>query len=573
MTDATEHAETPALSVRDLDVVFTAAHSGDADVHAVDHLSFDAHAGEVLAIVGESGSGKSVTVQALLGLLPQYASVTGTLSTADERTFDLSDPAQLRDLRGTHVAMVFQDPYASLDPVFTIGRQLAEAVAVAEPSLDRKQVRDRVNELLDDVRLGDVEGIAGKYPHELSGGQLQRIMIAMALAEHPQVLLADEPTTALDATVQQEVLDLLYSVCHDLNIATIIITHDMGVVADIADRVLVMHYGRFVEHGTVDEVFRAPKEEYTQKLLAAVPSADGTDHVPESKSGEPFDDVKPLLDVSHLTVSYRDRSGKVKEVVHDVGFSIRPHEVLALVGQSGSGKSTIARSLLGLNPLTQGKVLIDGKDIFALRRRERRAVQARFGIVFQSPSESLNPRLTIGDIIAEPLRFVGHMNRKDSRNRALELLDTVHLPADVIDRYPSELSGGQRQRVAIARAIALNPSLLIADEPTSALDVSVQAEILDLLRGLQRQIGFACLFISHDLPLVRSFSDRVIVLHNGNVVESGDTDELFTHPHQDYTRNLILSAPVANPRIQRARRSERSNSPSNHPIPSKGTIK
>ncbi|KAB8287766.1 glutathione ABC transporter ATP-binding protein [Bifidobacterium ramosum] len=553
------------LGVHDLDVTFHA----DTDIHAVEHLSFDVHRDEILAVVGESGSGKSVTVQAILGLLPYYAQVHGTLSVGDGRELDLGDAAALRPLRGRYASMVFQDPYASLDPVFTIGDQIAEAVTAMDGSLDKTAVHDRVRELLADVRLDGVEHIERKYPHELSGGQLQRVMMAIALAGRPTILLADEPTTALDATVQQEVLDLLHDIAANLGISVLIITHDMGVVADLADRVLVMHNGRFVEQGDVDAVFAHPVEDYTKKLLAAVPSnakpavraGAGGDAASGDGAGAGASDAasaaKPMLSVKDLTVSYRSRGGAVKEVVHGVSFDIEPREIVALVGQSGSGKSTIARSLLGLNPLTGGTVLIDGQDVSALGRKERRQVQSHIGIVFQSPSGSLNPRLTIGEIIAEPLRFVLHMNRKDALARAGELLETVQLPAALVDRYPSELSGGQRQRVAIARAIAAKPTLLIADEPTSALDVSVQSEILALLNRLQHDIGFACLFISHDLPLVRSFSHRTIVLRDGVMVESGITEELFAHPTQEYTRELILSAPVADPQVQHERRRER----------------
>lgn len=552
------------LGVRDLDVTFRA----DTDIRAIEQLSFDVYRDEILAVVGESGSGKSVTVQAILGLLPYYAQVHGTLSVDDGSKFDLGDPAALRPLRGQYASMVFQDPYASLDPVFTIGDQIAEAVTAMDDSLDKTAVRSRVHELLADVRLDGVEHIERKYPHELSGGQLQRVMMAIALAGRPKVLLADEPTTALDATVQQEVLDLLHDIATNLGVSILIITHDMGVVADLADRVLVMHNGLFVEQGDVNDVFHHPVEDYTKKLLAAVPSnvkpaargeAVDMSDVPAAIDGQSDSSAKsqPMLSVKDLTVSYRSRGGAIKEVVHGVSFDLEPREIVALVGQSGSGKSTIARSLLGLNPLTSGTVLIDGQDVSALNRKERRKMQSHIGVVFQSPSGSLNPRLTIGEIIAEPLRFVLHMSRKDTLVRAGGLLDTVQLPAALVDRYPSELSGGQRQRVAIARAIAAKPTLLIADEPTSALDVSVQSEILALLNQLQHDIGFACLFISHDLPLVRSFSHRTIVLHNGVMVESGVTEELFAHPTQDYTRELILSAPVADPQIQHERRHER----------------
>ena len=543
------------LSVHNLRVDF---HDPSGRV-AVEDLGFDVREHEVLAIVGESGSGKSVTVMALMGLLPYYATVSGSLTVGGAQSVSLSDFDALRDLRGNSLAMVFQDPYASLDPVSTIGSQLEEAVRIAAKrsgeALQRSDAKATVRGLLEQVRLADVERISRSYPHELSGGQLQRVMIAIALAGNPSLLLADEPTTALDATVQQEVLDLLRDIADARDIGIVIITHDMGVVADVADRVLVMHNGHFVEQGEVRELFAHPHQAYTRDLLAAVPSVPSSDQ--EGTRAVAEYDVPAILDVDNVHVSYRDRSGRQKEVVHGVSFSIHPREILALVGQSGSGKSTIARSILGLAEITSGSVHFQGEDLRTVRRRRRRELQSGIGIVFQSPSGSLNPRLTIADIIAEPLRFVKRLGKAESRRRAAELLERVHLSRELLDRYPSELSGGQRQRVAIARAIALDPSLLIADEPTSALDVSVQAEILGLFKEIQQDIGFACLFISHDLPLVANFSHTAVVLHDGEVVESGATSDIFAHPEDDYTRNLIISAPVSDPIVQRQRRQAR----------------
>lgn len=553
-----EHDERrKVLDIHDLTVDF---HT-DSRTLAVKDLSFETYAGTVLAIVGESGSGKSVTVSSLLGLLPAYASVSGEIRLAGNDEYEtvhvsLQDHTALRTLRAKRISLIFQDPYASLDPVFTVFAQLQEAVGAAHPEYDDARKYQRSQELLALVHLDGIEGFERKYPHEFSGGQLQRAIVAIALAGDPQVLLADEPTTALDSEIQQEVLDLLHEISHERDTSVVIITHDMGVVADLADYVLVMHNGAFVEYGAVDRIFEHPHEAYTRLLLDSVPS-----HVSDAEASSPGlpdnTSEKSMVSVRDLDVCYSTKHAGKKTVVHKVSFDIQSHEILALVGQSGSGKSTIAKSLLGVVPVAAGAVKFQGRDVSKLKRDERRSLQSHIGMIFQSPSGSLNPSLRVREILFEPLRFVGHYSPAQSESRAMRLLDAVHLGRDVIDRYPSELSGGQRQRVAIARAIALDPWLLIADEPTSALDVSVQSEILSLLKDLQQQIGFACLFISHDLALVRDFSHRTIVLKDGRIMESGRTEDVFANPRCAYTRDLLLSAPVANPRVQRQRRNER----------------
>ena len=531
------------LDIRGINVEY----QSNTNIKAVNDVSFSLAEKEILAIVGESGSGKSTIGQSLLGLLPHYAKVNGDI-TIHGTSYSLDDIRKLRELRGKQIGIIFQDPYACMDPVFTVGQQLEETIRVLDSKSDRHARQLRVSQLLEMVHLDTIEHIRDRYPHELSGGQLQRIMIAIALAGHPKILIADEPTTALDANVQQEILDLLYQICYESDVSIILITHDMGVVADLANRIIVMRNGSMVEKGDVDSIFHHPENAYTRQLLASFPA--------EKKSDEPqqSEETSPLLDVHNLTVSYRLRSGKIRKAVHNVSFSIRPKEILALVGPSGSGKSTIMRSLLGLNPLSTGSINVDGQDINALSDTERKQVQARFGVIFQSPSSSLNPRLRVGDLIAEPLRYVDHHSKDESWKIASELLETVGLSPSLINRYPNELSGGQRQRVSIARAISLKPSLLIADEPTSALDSSVQAEVLDLLRKLQEEIGFGCLFISHDLRLVRQFSHRTIILNGGTVVDKGQTQQLFDHPDNEYVRELIDSSPVPDPTIQRRRR-------------------
>ncbi|WP_413601300.1 dipeptide ABC transporter ATP-binding protein [Curtobacterium sp. Curtsp57] len=539
----------PILQVEGLHVAF-----GDAEP-VVRDVSFDLTPGRVLALVGESGSGKSVSAMSVLGLLPPQARVSGSIRFRGAELVGASVD-ELRAVRGAGIGVVFQEPMNSFTPVLSIGTQIAEAVRAHPRGLDRAAVSGRIDELLRSAGLADPERIRRAYPHELSGGQLQRAMIAMALAGDPVALIADEPTTALDVTVQAGILDLLRTLCRERELAVLLITHDMGVVADVADEVLVMRRGEPVEHGAVDALFRAPQAAYTRALLAAVPSlegrpasapppADGADGAEASRASRPV--VARMRDVA---VRY-DRRGA--PTVSGIDLELRAGGTLGLVGESGSGKSTIGRALAGLVPVVAGAVEVDGSDLRTARGRRLREIRSRVGIVFQDPASSLNPRQTIGWSIAEPLLVHG-VSAADRTSRVYDLLVAVQLDPSWAERFPHELSGGQRQRVAVARALALRPALVIADEPTSALDVTVQAAVLELLSSLQDEFGFGMLLVSHDLAVVRQLADEVVVLHDGRIVERGDTSTVLDDPQEDYTRMLLAAAPVADPARQAARR-------------------
>ena len=535
----------------------------------------------------------------------------GESGTADAVELVGASRPVLDDVRGRLVGTIFQEPTTALDPLETIAFQIGEAVrahpgafrrpharagSAADPQagggrrrrplrpgrsgrLSRAEVDARVHELLARVGLGGggaaggegsvdgadggvLERIARSYPHQLSGGQLQRTCIALAMACDPPVLIADEPTTALDVTVQAGILDLLRSLTRDEGVAVLLITHDMAVVADVADDVAVMRHGRIVERAAVREIFQRPRHEYTRELLAAVPRLDSL------RQEDPFAAVareseapakataEPVVAVEGLNVVYRNGRRTV-HAVHDASLTIAPGEVLGLVGESGSGKSTIAGTLTGLVPIASGSVRIDGVEVAGARRRDLLPVRRSTGVVYQNPASSLNPRRTVGASIAEPMLIHGGFDSPARRARVRELLEAVRLPAAMAERYPHEMSGGQRQRVAIARALALDPRLVIADEPTSALDVSVQAVVLDLLRALQAELGFACLFVSHDLAVVDSIAARTVVLSAGRVVESGPTEQVLARPREDYTRRLVMAVPVPDPAVQAARRERR----------------
>ncbi|MEU5697159.1 ABC transporter ATP-binding protein, partial [Actinosynnema sp. NPDC020468] len=539
----------PLLALEGVSVDFA---GGDTTTSAVRDVSLSLAAGEVLAVVGESGSGKTVTAMSLLRLLPSTARVSGR-AVFDGQDLYAMTAAELRAVRGGRIGVVFQEPMSALNPVFTIGDQLVEAVR-AHRSCSRKEAAARAGELLRLVGLPLSAGRMRAYPHELSGGQLQRVVIAMALAHDPPLLIADEPTTALDVTVQAEIVDLLLDLRDRLSVAILLITHDMGVVAGVADRVVVMKDGRVVEEGDVHSVFAAPRDEYTRALLSSVVSL-STDVRPSAGEVVAEDVAGPdaVLAVTDLTVTYRGRFGAAPvRAVDGVSLHVDPGEILGLVGESGSGKSTIAAAVTGLRAVPRGVVSLEGKDIAALRGAARRVARGRVGVVFQDPTSSLNPRATIGRTIAEPL--VLHGSGKDVGRRVDELLDLVQLSPSLRDRYPHELSGGQRQRVGIARALALDPVLLVADEPTSSLDVSVQARILDLFRSLQEGLRFACLFISHDLAVVERLADRVAVLKDGRVVEQGPATRVLTRPAHPYTTRLIAAAPVAAVPVAQPRR-------------------
>jgi peptide/nickel transport system ATP-binding protein len=526
-------------------------------VRAVDEASFTVGLGEVVAVVGESGSGKSMTAMTAMGIAPDGARASGSIRIGDLEVLG-ADERTLREVRGRRVSMIFQDPSAALNPVYTVGFQLAEAVRRADASLDRATVRERSLDLLRAVEVPEPERRLGQYPHELSGGQCQRVMIAMALAADPDLLIADEPTTALDVTVQAEVLDVLRALRERTGTAILLITHDMGVVADIADRVVVMRRGRVVETGTASEVFAAPSADYTRELLAAVPRM-GTSTATglEARLASVTEPASPVLDVRHLVVEYGSALRGRFRAVDDVSFTVGRGEIVGLVGESGSGKTTIGRAAIGLAPITDGSIVVEGTDVAGARRAVRREMRRRVGVVFQNPLRSLNPRYTVGQTVAEPLRQILRLPAAEVESRVERLLTDVGLDGGFRERYPHELSGGQRQRVAIARAVALDPALLIADEPTSALDVSVQARVLDVFRELQERLGFACLFVTHDLAVVDTLCDRVVVLHGGRVVETGTCDAILRDPQDPYTRRLVQAAPVPDPVEQAARRSAR----------------
>lgn len=535
---------TPALTLTDLSVTFA---TDAGTVRAVSEVSFDVRPGEVLAVVGESGSGKSVSVRSAIGLLPSTASVRGSVTLGDREVTGLGDK-QWAQLRGRDVAMVFQEPGSALDPLFTVGYQIVEALR-AHPGpdgnrMDKKAARRRAVELLELVGLPDPERRFGYYPHELSGGQKQRVMIAIAISCEAKVIIADEPTTALDVTVQAEILDLLRDLKDRLGCAIVLITHSMGVVADIADRVVVMKDGEVVEEATVHDLFESPSAEYTRTLLAAVPTLD-----PVVADRAVSDEV--VLSVRDLTVQFPGGIGQpVFRAVDDVTFDLHRGETLGLVGESGSGKSTIGRCVAALQKPTSGTVEVLGQDVGRLRGKDLKALRKRFGFVFQDPSTSLNPRLTVGKAVAEPL-IVHGVGKAEIERTVREWLDAVKLPSGTDARYPHELSGGQRQRASLARALVLKPDLLVADEPTSALDVSVQAAVLDLFEELQTELQFACLFVSHDLAVVDRLAHRVAVLRHGAVVELGTPARILREPAEDYTRRLIAAIPE--PRVTRDR--------------------
>ncbi|MFD7310311.1 dipeptide ABC transporter ATP-binding protein [Promicromonospora sp. NPDC059942] len=568
------------LRIADLNVTFS---TDSGDVPAVRGIDLEVRRGRVVALVGESGSGKSVTSLSVLGLLPGTARVTGSVELADGdglRDVVTTPEDQLVDLRGRVASMVFQEPMTALNLTMTLGDQVAEAVLNHE-RVPRAVARERAVELLRSVGIPEPERRAGQYPHELSGGQRQRVVIAIALACKPRLIVADEPTTALDVTVQAGILDLLRELVAQHDTALLLVTHNMGVVADLADEVAVMSGGRIVEHGPVEQVLLAPAHEYTRALLDAVPAAPpasvvavgagsvgagsaGAAAVGAAPAGRPAegpdDDREVVLDLRGVSLDYRVQGRHVR-AVERLDLTVRAGEMLGLVGESGSGKSTAGRACLGLLAPSEGEVLLLGTSVARARGRARRRLLADVGVVFQDPGGSLDPRRLVGESIAEPLAIHGRDGRRlspaEKRARVRELLDAVRLPAGAERRYPHEFSGGQRQRIGLARALALRPRLLVADEPTSALDVSVQAEVLQVLRDLHAELGFGCLFISHDLGVVHELTDRVAVLRSGRLVESGATAEVFSAPRELYTAELLASVPTPDPVAQRARRAAR----------------
>jgi len=506
----------------------------------LDNVSLQVSEGETLCLVGESGSGKSVTSLTIMGLLPKKILVPthGSVRLAGEEILTATD-RRLRALRATTMAMIFQEPMTALNPVVPVGKQIDEVLRT-HTSLDARSRRKRILEMMEQVRLPDVERIFASYPHRLSGGQRQRIMIAMALVLEPKLLIADEPTTALDVTTQKQILSLIRDLQKDHGTAVLFITHDMGVVAEIADRVAVMRYGHVVETGPLDAILRTPTQDYTRNLLSAVPSL-----VP--RAARPATASAPVvLDTSELTKVYRERSilGKVREVAaaKDVTLTLHRGRTLGIVGESGSGKSTVARCILRLIDPTSGGIRVIGKEISFLSRNLLRPHRKHIQIIFQDPYRSLNPRLTVGETIAEgPVNY--GTPKPEALRRARELLELVDLPPDAISRYPHQFSGGQRQRIAIARALAMDPDVLVADEAVSALDVSVQAQVLQLLDDIQARLGIALLFITHDLRVAAQICDDVIVMQHGHIVEQGPAGDILTNPKQAYTQQLLDAAP------------------------------
>lgn len=540
----------PVLEVTDLTVEFWV--DGVWYPAAID-INFEVNAGQTLAIVGESGSGKSTIAMAIMSLLASNARVAGSIKLKGEEVLGASTQI-LQKYRGKEVAYIFQEPMTALNPVYTIGFQIIETLR-NHFDIGPKEAKTRAIELLTMVEIPDPERSVDKYPHQLSGGQRQRAMIAQALACDPALLIADEPTTALDVTVQAEILDLMRGLRTRLNSGILLITHDMGVVADMADEIMVMQNGRTVEHGTADQIFNRPTDPYTQQLLASVPKLGSTTmRILESTQAA----KAPVLKLSNVTIEYPKR-GRIPAfvAVEDFSLEIFPGEIVGLVGESGSGKTTVGRAAIGLLPIKSGQLEVVGQDISGASQKDLRRIRRSTGIVFQDPASSLNPRLPIGESIGEPIFLAKIAKDKELDKMVEDLLASVELPRSYRNRYPHELSGGQRQRVGIARALALTPDILIADEPTSALDVSVQARFLELLQELQGQLKFACLFISHDLGVVDILSHRIAVMQNGKLVEVGSRDEILKHPKHPYTQKLIGAVPVPDPAEQKIRREAR----------------
>jgi len=521
---------------------------------AVIDMNLGLAAGKVTAIVGESGSGKSTTALGLMSLLASNARSNGSVKVKGEEMLD-AKPSVLQRYRGREVAYIFQEPMTALNPLFTVGYQIVETLR-NHFDMGPKEAHARALELIILVDLPDPETSINKYPHQLSGGQRQRAMIAQALACDPALLVADEPTTALDVTVQAEILDLMRGLKDKLNSAILLITHDMGVVADMADEIVVMKDGITVEKGTADQIFNKPQHPYTQQLLAAVPKLGSSVKrvLAYKESAKPA----PVLKITDVTIEYPKRGRQPAfTAVKNFNLEIYPGEIVGLVGESGSGKTTVGRAAIGLLPVKSGSIQIVGNEIAGATQKELFKIRRHTGIVFQDPASSLNPRLPIGESIGEPIFLAGIAKNFQLEQMIEDLLDQVELPRSYRNRYPHELSGGQRQRVGIARALALTPDLLIADEPTSALDVSVQARFLDLLQELQGKLNFACLFISHDLAVVDILAHRIAVMQDGLLVEEGDRDAILLHPKNDYTRRLISAVPVPDPAEQRIRREAR----------------
>ena len=559
-------------------------------VPAAIDMTYHVDAGEVLAIVGESGSGKSASSMALLGLLPSNSRVRGSVKLTGREILGLR-PGALRSIRGSEVAVIFQEPMTALNPVYTVGEQIVETLRLHKPISPGKAAIE-AKRMLELVELPDPEKAFTSFPHQLSGGQRQRAMIAQSLSCDPKLLIADEPTTALDVTVQAEILELMRNLKDKLDSAIILITHDMGVVADLSDRIAVMRRGRIVEQGPAREIFHAPEHPYTIELLEAVPhlgqreggeiivdeeieavlaesdeftgpttigSEDGHTVGIVARESTVADDAPVVLELNDVAIEYPKQGRQPAfRAVENATMLIRKGEIVGLVGEAGSGKTTIGRAATGLLPVAEGSLTVNGVELRDAKRSTLNKVRKTVGMVFQDPASSLNPRLPIGESVGEPLFLAGEAKGKELQKRIENLLDRVQLPRSYRNRYPHELSGGQKQRVGIARSLALRPTLLVADEPTSALDVSVQATVLDLFRELQADMGFACLFVTHDLAVVDALADRICVMKDGNIVEQGNRDDILRSPKEAYTKRLLAAVPVPDPDEQAARRELRS---------------
>jgi ABC-type microcin C transport system duplicated ATPase subunit YejF len=538
------------VDIKGLRVSF-AQHGGT--VEAIRGVSLHVNEGESLGIVGESGSGKSVTCLALMRLLTSSAKVTADSMILDDVDVLSADKRTMSSVRGSSAAMIFQDPMTAFDPVFTIGHQIVETIRTHRKTTKRAALAE-AEQLLKRVEIGNASDVINYYPHQLSGGMLQRAMIAMALSCRPKLLIADEPTTALDVTIQAQILQLIKELQAEFGMALIMITHDLGVIAETVDRVVVMYGGRVMEEGPVQQIFDAPQHSYTQQLLASLTAG----AIAASAHDEP--PVAPALELRDLSKVYKlRRQGRIfasysdHHAVREVSLTLPRNKIVGLVGESGSGKSTTGMMAMRLIEPTNGSIFVDGSDISTLDSAALKSFRRRMQVVFQDSYSALDPMLTLTEIITEPMHIHGLMTQRQRDELALDWLEKVGLDRSFGTRYPHELSGGQRQRVAIARALILGPSVLVADEPTSALDVSVKAQIIGLLKNLQREMGLSMLFISHDLSVVRSLTDSVVVMYRGRVVEQAPTASLFASPHHPYTRALLDAIPATNPRNRRQR--------------------